>query len=430
MVTNAPLPEGADHARIDAAARQITARPGFRRLELLARAVLDAEVALALAAQAVDASDVLDEDQPTPEHVTLAARTAEHTAALAARDKLAADLVRAHILTTNDAYIADVDQAHLVAELLERARRAGSGPTLQVRPKPRELTEPREPPATNLTFRRVDRHEHNLIARALLKGKVLPDAPDIEPEDLAGPTQPKGHRATERMIDVHRAWTRTMRDVTRVLEHLQPDAMTPEAARAALDAAVTRVRDARRLEAAFKAAARAVAKDRKVEHHTGRYIDGETFYVHLPVSDDPDAERLQFLFDLIILWADNGVDLVVANARELEVLSGVDVGEEGWRDLVDWLEWARGPREGRQPDDDRQLVWRDNGQSLVLRDHVRRLYPALPRALEALRATLRVASGDPRALILRQLATANTQGSPRPATPRTRLPASDAQEVD
>ncbi|WP_407569910.1 hypothetical protein [Deinococcus altitudinis] len=80
--------------------------------------------------------------------------------------------------------------------------------------------------------------------------------------------------------------------------------------------------------------------------HTGRYHHGVIFKIGVGRSvteeglDNVPIQRLvfdPFYFTLAIVWAADGFSLKVANTVEIEVRSGVDVGEGGWSDFLSWL---------------------------------------------------------------------------------------------
>ncbi|THF69600.1 hypothetical protein E7T06_11330 [Deinococcus sp. Arct2-2] len=75
--------------------------------------------------------------------------------------------------------------------------------------------------------------------------------------------------------------------------------------------------------------------DQQARQNVGRDFRSEIFSVC--ESLDNAAERGSFRqrsFRLILVWRGDGTRLIVANTRELEILTGMDVGEEGWNDLA------------------------------------------------------------------------------------------------
>jgi hypothetical protein len=130
---------------------------------------------------------------------------------------------------------------------------------------------------------------------------------------------------------------------------------------------------------------------------TGRFFHGELLSIrHHHPCDDPrmHAAFEQWYVRLVLIWAEDGVTLTVANAQQLEGESGIIVGPDGWSDLVRWIsdltEIEDGKRRGRRLDDDRDLIylWRDDREEFELRRRLHATYPGLPRAFECLRRSM------------------------------------------
>lgn len=134
-----------------------------------------------------------------------------------------------------------------------------------------------------------------------------------------------------------------------------------------------------------------------VRTSVGRFFNGELLSVrHYHPCDDPrlNAAFEQWYVRLVLVWAEDGVSLTVANSAQLEAESGIEVGPDGWGDLVRWIhdltETLDGKRRGRRMNDDRELIylWREDEERFVLRRPIYARYPALPRAFEALRRAM------------------------------------------
>ncbi|MDL2342582.1 hypothetical protein QOL99_00265 [Deinococcus sp. MIMF12] len=128
----------------------------------------------------------------------------------------------------------------------------------------------------------------------------------------------------------------------------------------------------------------------RVKHFTGRYFHGDVLSVRVV---DEDGGMTQYYTRLTIVYGEDGHSLVVANAAELEALTGTRVGPGGWADLCRWAEdlsdRAGGKKQGRRQDDDEHLIYRDHDGHLELRESVSR-FPGLVRALECVRRALLV----------------------------------------
>ena len=115
------------------------------------------------------------------------------------------------------------------------------------------------------------------------------------------------------------------------------------------------------------AAQAGLERDRK-KHHTGRFFHGDV----LSVRELPgDGTMIQHYTRLTIIYAADGHTVTVANAAELESLTGLKVGPGGWGALCRWIEdqseRMNGRKQGRRQDDDEHLIYRNDRGSLVLR---------------------------------------------------------------
>ena len=83
---------------------------------------------------------------------------------------------------------------------------------------------------------------------------------------------------------------------------------------------------------------------------------------------------IQHYTRLTIVYAADGHTVTVANAAELESLTGLKVGAGGWAALCRWIEDQSermdGRKQGRRQDDDEHLIYRDDRGTLCLRTGV------------------------------------------------------------
>lgn len=124
------------------------------------------------------------------------------------------------------------------------------------------------------------------------------------------------------------------------------------------------------------------------KHHTGRYFHGDVLSVR---EEHEDGSMTQSYARLTIVYAEDGHSLVVANAAELESLTGTRAGVQAWTSLCRWIEdmsdRAGGRKQGRRQDDDEHLIYRDHAEHLELRTTIT-CYPNILRAFECLRRAL------------------------------------------
>lgn len=130
------------------------------------------------------------------------------------------------------------------------------------------------------------------------------------------------------------------------------------------------------------------------KHHTGRYFHGDVLSVR---EEHEDGSMTQYYARLTIVYAEDGHSVIVANAAELESMTGTRAGVQAWTSLCRWIEdhsdRADGRKQGRRQDDDEHLIYRDDRDTLVLRESVSR-YPNLLRAFECLRRALLMPERD------------------------------------
>lgn len=127
--------------------------------------------------------------------------------------------------------------------------------------------------------------------------------------------------------------------------------------------------------------------DRK-KHSTGRFFHGEILSVREPLEG---GGMIQYYTRLTLVWAEDGITLDVANAPQLEGLTGVSVGADGWRSLCAWIEdqseRLEGRKQGRRQEDDGHLIYREHDGYLKFRPALEK-YPGLLRAFACLRRSL------------------------------------------
>ncbi len=130
------------------------------------------------------------------------------------------------------------------------------------------------------------------------------------------------------------------------------------------------------------------------KHHTGRYFHGDVLSVR---EEHEDGGMTQYYARLTIVFDKDGHSLVVANAAELESLTGTRAGLQAWTSLCRWIEdhsdRAGGRKQGRRQDDDEHLIYRESDDRLKLRDGLT-AYPNLLRAFECIRRALLLVHGS------------------------------------
>ena len=302
-------------------------------------------------------------------------------------------MVRGHLKAYPQPQGADL--MVLVSELLDVAwrearlrfdRRARQQRTAE--PAPERPQSPLSVTAAHLSW--LQRQEANLIAAAILEGNVIHDKrPD---DDLAPPRGPAAQPSRAGDVGEYEVAYREMHYNAMLCVRYTQSRSPSLAYHHAVLADDARLR--------YEALTAHLAAQR-TDHWSGRYHDGDRYRVNLPVSEDDtidleDAEQWEaYTFELIIVWADDGCSLDVANGVEIEAASGVWVGDEGWSSLCRWLEHhddrlTRGKQSGRQFEDHQHLIWQPNGQHLRLRPVIGEKYPGLERAFEAVRCLARL----------------------------------------
>lgn len=258
----------------------------------------------------------------------------------------------------------------------------------------------------------LERREINLVAQAIHRRQIVPEAPRTAAESEAETKERQARMKSHRLI--HAA----ARQAGGALNPPSTPAGPPVSLSAAQLEEHGRASYADALEAcrlllaghetqARLIAGRALAHRRAWDYagkaharenaagHTGRYFRGELFSVRdYGEEDEGGGERAftQYYFRLILVWAADGHTLEVANAPELEAAAGLDVGAPAWRDLCRWIDEHSSPegraRKGRPVADDMHLIFMDDGGHLRPRKFVQDRYPQLLAALSCLRRAM------------------------------------------
>ncbi|MFC6667188.1 hypothetical protein ACFP9V_19355 [Deinococcus radiopugnans] len=126
----------------------------------------------------------------------------------------------------------------------------------------------------------------------------------------------------------------------------------------------------------------------RTQRHTGRYFHGDVLSVR---EEHEGGGMTQYYARLTIVYGEDGHSVVVANAAELESLTGLRVGTQGWASLCRWIEdhsdRAGGRKQGRRQADDEHMIYQEHDEYLELRPTLSK-YPNLLRAFSAIRAAL------------------------------------------
>ncbi|MBZ9715510.1 hypothetical protein [Deinococcus multiflagellatus] len=236
----------------------------------------------------------------------------------------------------------------------------------------------------------VQREAHNLIAHALFMGQVERNRTERRPTVRAA--DPSSANMVEAFQNAHHHFRQAALQL--VQGHIAAAQREAERALAA--------------DAAYQAHARVVARQRTGGVRTGRWQNGETFWLMLPVpppgqfgAPPQPPVPTRFRFQFLAVWgtalappaegsavATVGSNTVeVLNGPDIERQSGVPVGPDGWRQLIGLLTRFEGGKPGQAPDP-LELIWRSEDGKLKLRQHIKTRYPRAVLALEALRRTL------------------------------------------
>ncbi|GGO39414.1 hypothetical protein GCM10008949_47520 [Deinococcus humi] len=132
----------------------------------------------------------------------------------------------------------------------------------------------------------------------------------------------------------------------------------------------------------------------------GRCHNAKHFYIALPVpppaTESGNAQSplvRRYDFRLIAVYDERGGQLRVENAADIERENGIDVGADGWRQLIALLPRFGPDGEGQgKPGEKagvRVLIYREDRGGLALYPHVQQRYRRALHTLEALQRTVR-----------------------------------------
>ncbi|MCD0156272.1 hypothetical protein [Deinococcus sp. 6GRE01] len=281
------------------------------------------------------------------------------------------------------------------------ARRHASRPARSTQP-------PGAPSLTPDDLEQHARHLHNAIARSIHLRYFLSDAnprPDqhrvngsvrrairdagrsegLSTEQPA-PRNPRPSELHRQAADAYQAATHTSLEICNLLLTGQT-----EQAHVLLETH-------RRHRHEYQTATQAIAALRP-QLHTGRYFHGDILSVrdeHLDRNEQGEViayhGMTQYYTRLTITYADNGHNLTIANATELQTHTGIHTDPRAWTDLCRWIQDTSdrhaGKGQGRRQDDDDHLIHRTHEGRLILRPTIQSNYPHLLQALEAIRLSL------------------------------------------
>lgn len=235
-----------------------------------------------------------------------------------------------------------------------------------------------------------ERHEINLIAHALVTGQALSQA-----QPTRRLAYSEADPASDHMARAHLSAFNLYRETAKLLSlgHYQRALETADRARAA--------------ERAYDLHARNYAKASPEEIHEAVWHDADRYFIELhdaqvikkPKDKDGPYTALKLTrleFPFLALWDEENSTWDVANGPMLELISGLEVGEDGWRDLMGLLVYLRGEevngeksgKPGRKADA-LHLIYRENEGHLKPLPVTKR-FPRALLALEALRRSLNI----------------------------------------
>jgi len=221
------------------------------------------------------------------------------------------------------------------------------------------------------TLTRDEREEINLIAQALIAGQAHQDQVAFRPT-LTAPDL-HSDRMVSAFMAAHQLSLQVVKQVlagnTQVAQDL---ALRANAA-----------------DHAYQSHARVLRRDNRAQQQTGRYKNAKLFWLDLPVRHG-DQDRLvavpRFTFAFLGVYNEEERRYRVENSADIERASGLEVGEDGWRQLMDLL--TRFEVKPDQKENPAEPIWFDDRGTLTLRRHIRLRFPRALVALEALRRTL------------------------------------------
>lgn len=238
------------------------------------------------------------------------------------------------------------------------------------------------------------RREINMIAHALVTGQARDKGRPPRRQINKAP-----HAISDHMGRAHLAAYRLFRQANQYLlaDDFQRAKELAEQAAAA--------------DHAYQLHERAYRREERLDIHEAAWHHAERFFIQFdppqgkskqPVSAEPGYHPT-FTFRMLALWAEERGRWEVVNAAEIELHSGLEVGADGWRALMDLLVYLRGEVVNDEPSskpgakvDTRALIYRLNKGTLVPRSFVQRKHRRALDALEALRRTLAHEGNPPR----------------------------------
>lgn len=206
------------------------------------------------------------------------------------------------------------------------------------------------------------KEEYNLIAHALVSGQVLREGRrrvDTAPSESAT-------RQSEAFLEAYR--------------HFRQAALL--LARGHAVAALDYAERGLAAEVAYDIHTSALRRELHQHQQGTLWQGGRVFWVDLPVRT-AEGEMPPMRFSFEFLAVEGATEIEVLNGEDIERDSGVNVGVDGWRDLVRLL--TRVEAKPGVESDPRYLIYRPQGE---LRPHARR-YPRALIALEALRRSMK-----------------------------------------
>jgi hypothetical protein len=218
---------------------------------------------------------------------------------------------------------------------------------------------------------RDEREEINLIAQALIAGQAHADRAPWRPT-LTAP-DPHSDHMTRAFMAAHQLSLQVVKQVL---------AGNPQAAH---DLALR----ANAADHAYGSHARVLRRERRAEQHSGRYKNAELFWLDIPVRHGAAGQLVavsRFTFAFMAVFNEAQGRFLVENAADIERASGLEVGEDGWTQLMNLL--TRFEAKPGQKEDPAEPIWFDDRGTLTLRRHIRLRFPRAVTALEALRRTL------------------------------------------
>lgn len=300
--------------------------------------------------------------------------------------------------------------ATLLAAAREEATQLPAPVPIPVAPKPRRQVIRAQPvtEAEELYLSQHQRAQINLIARSIHRRYLISDR-----RENGQPLVSRGVRmvvqAAERSVGTNQVALETTGGKPSELHALMEESLqadfrlsrdcTRQLLAGNLEVAQILAKQAHQHRAVGMQARRLLDRAR-VKHHTGRFFHGDILSVRQEHYEEGVGYQgmTQWYVRLSIVYAEDGYTVTVANAEELERLSGLQIGPRAWSDLCRWIEdhteRMNGRKQGRRQEDDGHLVYQSHNDVLELRPTVRKQWPQLPRALECIRLAMQLELKD------------------------------------